>query len=82
MKKIISVFLITFALSACNLNKLQVYDLRCEYLTEPLGIDNPYASEQMTAWDYSPRVAWKCKRQKAKGLSRNCCSFGKRFENR
>ena len=56
---------ITFALFACNSNKLQVYDLRCEYLTEPSGIDNPYALEQMTAWDYSPRLSWKCKMQKA-----------------
>jgi alpha-L-rhamnosidase len=45
---------------------MQVYDLRCEYLTEPLGIDNPYALEQMTVWDYSPRVSWKCKMQNAK----------------
>ncbi|MDR1526932.1 MAG: family 78 glycoside hydrolase catalytic domain, partial [Dysgonamonadaceae bacterium] len=45
---------------------MQVYDLRCEYLTEPQGIDNPYALEQMTEWNYSPRVSWKCKMQNAK----------------
>ena len=47
--------------ASCSTGGLQVYDLRCEYLTAPLGIDNPYALEQMTEWDYEPRVTWKCK---------------------
>jgi alpha-L-rhamnosidase len=63
MKKNIFLFLIAFTLFACDPNKLQVYDLRCEYITEPLGIDNPYALEQMTEWNYEPRVSWKCKMQ-------------------
>ncbi|MDR0762985.1 MAG: alpha-L-rhamnosidase N-terminal domain-containing protein, partial [Bacteroidales bacterium] len=35
--------------------------MRCEYLTEPQGIDNPYSLEQMTEWDYSPRLSWMIK---------------------
>jgi alpha-L-rhamnosidase len=52
-----------FLLASCHTNSLKVYDLRCEYLVEPPGIDNPYALEQMSEWDYEPHVSWKCNRQ-------------------
>jgi len=44
-----------------NDQNIEVYDLKCEYLTEPIGIDNPYEKGQMAEWNYSPRLSWKCK---------------------
>jgi alpha-L-rhamnosidase len=39
---------------------LSVYDLRCEYLKDPLGIDNPYNSNEPDAFRcFSPRISWK-----------------------
>ncbi|MDR0745622.1 MAG: family 78 glycoside hydrolase catalytic domain [Mediterranea sp.] len=37
-----------------------VYDLQCEYLTNPLGIDDPYHSDRAEDFNgFSPRVSWK-----------------------
>lgn len=39
---------------------LSVSDLRCEYMKEPLGIDNPYCREQLVDFKgFSPRISWK-----------------------
>lgn len=39
---------------------LSVYDLRCEYMKEPLGIDDPYCREQSLHFNgFSPRLSWK-----------------------
>jgi alpha-L-rhamnosidase len=50
-----------FAMTACSSPEASaIYDLRCEYLTEPLGIDNPYQQTGYTDFQkYSPRVSWK-----------------------
>ncbi len=46
--------------SGCRGGQLQVCDLRCEYLEEPLGIDNPYRMGQTENFeDFSPRLSWK-----------------------
>lgn len=60
-------YLVWFALSGllvitagCGNPRLQVYDLRCEYLEEPLGIDDPYRMGQTEDFeDFSPRLSWK-----------------------
>jgi hypothetical protein len=37
-----------------------VYDLQCEYLVNPLGIDDPYRLNQLEDFKgFSPRVSWK-----------------------
>ncbi|MDR1518336.1 MAG: glycoside hydrolase family 78 protein [Dysgonamonadaceae bacterium] len=53
--------LLALITSSCAKNEaLQVYDLRCEYLSEPLGIDNPYEREQIIDFKtVSPRLSWK-----------------------
>ena len=39
---------------------VRVYDLQCEYLTDPSGIDDPYGLSQAESFDgFSPRVSWK-----------------------
>jgi alpha-L-rhamnosidase len=38
----------------------RVYDLQCEHLTNPLGIDDPYRLDQAEDFSgFSPRVSWK-----------------------
>lgn len=38
----------------------RVYDLQCEYLINPLGIDNPYRLDQIDDFQgFSPLVSWK-----------------------
>jgi alpha-L-rhamnosidase len=39
---------------------LSIYDLRCEYIKDPLGIDNPYTRNEPDAFrSFSPRISWK-----------------------
>lgn len=46
--------------AGCRDGRLQVCELRCEYLEEPLGIDNPYRMGQTEDFDdFSPRLSWK-----------------------
>ncbi|MDR1762420.1 MAG: glycoside hydrolase family 78 protein [Dysgonamonadaceae bacterium] len=62
MKKtfFLSLLLALIASSCANKADLKIYALRCEYLTEPLGIDNPYQNGQMLDYkDFSPRLTWK-----------------------
>ena len=61
MSRYIKFYVFLLLLYSCATPQFDVYDLRCEYLTEPQGIDNPYSLEQMTNWDYSPRLSWKTK---------------------
>ena len=56
MRQLISLFFLIFAIAACggNINKISsVYDLRCESLQDPLGIDKTV-----------PRFSWKIQSQK------------------
>ncbi|MDR1504944.1 MAG: family 78 glycoside hydrolase catalytic domain, partial [Prevotella sp.] len=48
-------------LAACSpSDSLFVYDLRCEYLKDPLGIDNPYCQDEPVDFKgFSPRISWK-----------------------
>lgn len=44
----------------CGSQRMQIYDLRCEYLEEPLGIDDPYQTGQTECFEnFSPRLSWK-----------------------
>lgn len=49
------------ALPACHPSgALRVYDLRCEHIKEPLGVDNPYRRDEPVDFKgFSPRVSWK-----------------------
>lgn len=46
--------------TGCESPRMQIRDLRCEYLKEPLGIDNPYQTGQIESFEpFSPRLSWK-----------------------
>ena len=48
------------AVSCIERSKVKVRDLKCEYLTDPLGIDNPYRTSQAESFEgFSPRLSWK-----------------------
>ncbi|ANH81203.1 hypothetical protein A8C56_09600 [Niabella ginsenosidivorans] len=39
---------------------VRIYELRCEYLKEPLGIDDPYQQGPAISFEkFSPRLSWK-----------------------
>ena len=55
-------FLLSSVLAAVCLKhpSVRIWDLRCEYLTDPLGIDDPYRITQAESFDgFSPRLSWK-----------------------
>ena len=57
-----SLFIVHFFLfSSCSSSDIiSVYDLRCEYMSEPLGIDDPYRFDESVDYrGFSPRISWK-----------------------
>lgn len=47
-------------LCTCCSDTLSVYDLRCEYLSEPLGINDPYRFDEPADFSgFAPRISWK-----------------------